>query len=507
MTDDFTQGHGDATAADAPTSTGPIDVDQTQVIPPAPTSETNWYTTGASGAPARADAAWGTPAPPVAPSSAPVPAAGSAAGTGAPGSSGVGGSPGAAGAGRSPGAPGAPGALGAPGAGGVPAGAGAGAGSSLGPPPAAATSTAGSGGPDQPRSRNRSALVGGALLLALVSGVAGSVGTLTLRDRMTATSTGIPTPSAGSTERPEGTVANIAANALPSVVTIQVRGNNGDGLGSGFVIDRQGHILTNNHVVQSAADGGELTVLLANGKREKATITGRDVSYDLAVIRIERTDVPLLEFADSNDVVVGDPVIAVGAPLGLESTVTTGIVSALDRPVTPSTDNEETFMNAIQTDAAINPGNSGGPLLDMKGKVIGVNSAIMRVPGTGSSGSIGLGFAIPSDVARRAAEELIATGKARHPVIGVRIDRTYDGEGVKVSENSDAVVEGGAAALAGVKPGDVILEFNGKFMRSPDALIVSVRAQPVGAQVPVKIRRNGVDMDVKMTLQADKNQN
>jgi len=218
------------------------------------------------------------------------------------------------------------------------------------------------------------------------------------------------------------------------VVTIKVTGSTAEGTGSGFVLRKDGYILTNNHVVAVAAKTGKITVLFSDGKSTDATIVGRDESYDLAVIRVDRHNLPLLALGVSSTVVVGDPVIAVGAPLGLDSTVTSGIVSALNRPVTAGGPgaSSASFINAIQTDAAINPGNSGGPLLDMAGRVIGVNSAIARVAGSdsplgGLSGNIGVGFAIPSDQARKTAEQLIADGKATHPVIGVSLDTTYQG--------------------------------------------------------------------------------
>jgi putative serine protease PepD len=307
------------------------------------------------------------------------------------------------------------------------------------------------------------------------------------------------------TARPAGSISNIAAQVLPSVVTIKVdAGADGAGTGSGFVIDNRGHILTNNHVVAGGASNGVIEVVLSNGETEDATIVGRDGSYDLAVLRIERTDLTPLQLGASDQVVVGDPVIAVGAPLGLEQTVTSGIVSALNRPVAPGAGDETSFINAIQTDAAINPGNSGGPLLDLAGQVIGVNSAIARVPGSGtsSSGNIGLGFAIPSDQARRTAEQLIATGKATHPIIGVLLDRTFSGEGAQVQDSSDAVTPDGPADKAGVRPGDVVVSFEGKPIRTPDQLIVSIRARAVGETVTLTIRRDGQEIDLPMTLEA-----
>ena len=200
--------------------------------------------------------------------------------------------------------------------------------------------------------------------------------------------------------------------------------------------------------------------------------------------------------------------MAIGSPLGLEGTVTTGIISALNRPVAAGGDaqNQNTVLDAIQTDAAINPGNSGGPLLDLNGKVIGINSAIARVPGTGGTtgGSIGLGFAIPSDQARRTADQLIATGKATHPVIGVSLDNTFSGDGAQVSSASDAITAGGPAAKAGVQPGDVITGFEGKRIRTPDQLIVSIRSRAVGDTVTLSVERDGKQIDLKMTLEAER---
>ncbi|WP_353952968.1 trypsin-like peptidase domain-containing protein [Knoellia sp. S7-12] len=327
-------------------------------------------------------------------------------------------------------------------------------------------------------------------------------------DLPNAGSTG-PTPEAGpgATTRPDGSVANIAAKAIPSVVTIRVEAGEGDGTGSGWVLDDKGHIVTNNHVVSAAASGGKITVVLTNGKQATATIVGRDVSYDLAVLKVNRTDLTPLPLGDSSKVVVGDPVIAVGAPLGLESTVTTGIVSALNRPVTPGEADDQSFINAIQTDAAINPGNSGGPLLDMQGRVIGVNSAIARVAGTaigGQSGNIGVGFAIPSAQVQTTVDQLIRTGKAEHPIIGVLLDREYQGEGVRIATDSGdtpAVTPNGPAAKAGLKAGDVITAFEGRPMIDPDALVVAIRSKPVGSTVTLTVLRDGKPRDVKMVLQ------
>ncbi|MGN6753619.1 MAG: trypsin-like peptidase domain-containing protein [Intrasporangium sp.] len=357
--------------------------------------------------------------------------------------------------------------------------------------------------PPAAQRRQRGPLVALVLALCLVSGVIGGVAGQLLADRPLRGST-LPQAGPGATARPSGSIASIAAKALPSVVTIRVKGGQGDATGSGFVIDGKGHVLTNNHVVAAASGSGSIEAVLSNGDTEPATIVGRDSSYDLAVIKLSRTDLTPLVLGPSDQVVVGDEVIAVGAPLGLDQTVTSGIVSALNRPVTPGAGDEASYINAIQTDAAINPGNSGGPLLDMKGQVIGINSAIARVPGTtsSSSGNIGLGFAIPSDQARRTADQLIATGHATHPIIGVMLDRTFTGEGAEVSTGPDAVTSGGPADKAGIRPGDVVVGFEGKRIRTPDQLIVSIRARGVGDTVTLKVKRGASELDLKMTLEA-----
>ncbi len=237
--------------------------------------------------------------------------------------------------------------------------------------------------PAPTRKRRRGLLVAGVAALCLASAAVGGVAGQVLEDRVIPQRSTLPEPGPGATERPTGSIANIAARVVPSVVTIKVdAGSEGAGTGSGFVVDDRGHILTNNHVVAAGGGNGDIEVVLSNGETEDARVIGRDVSYDLAVLKIERTDLTPLQLGPSESVRRRRPVIAVGAPLGLEQTVTSGIVSALNRPVTPGAGNEASFINAIQTDAAINPGNSGGPLLDLSGKVIGVNSAIARVPGS-----------------------------------------------------------------------------------------------------------------------------
>ena len=358
-----------------------------------------------------------------------------------------------------------------------------------------------------------SVIVAGGLAIVTVAALFGGIAGAYLVSRSDGGSASLSAPPAGSTARPAGSIADIAARSLPSVVTIKIAGPDASGTGSGFVLRKDGYILTNNHVVEAATATGKITVLFSDGKSADAKIIGRDESYDLAVIRVDRNGLPALTLGSSSSVVVGDPVIAVGAPLGLNSTVTSGIVSALNRPVTPGggADSTESFINAIQTDAAINPGNSGGPLLDMAGRVIGVNSAIARVAGSenpagGQSGNIGVGFAIPSDQARKTAEQLIATGKATHPVIGVLLDTSYEGEGVKIAgaprNGSPPITKGGPADKAGLKPGDVIIAFAGRPVIGPNEFVVAIRARSVGDQVELTVRRGSTERTVRMILQA-----
>jgi putative serine protease PepD len=358
-----------------------------------------------------------------------------------------------------------------------------------------------------------SAILVGALAIAMVAALFGGVAGAFLVSRGDGGAASLPPAPAGSIVRPKGSIADIAARSLPSVVTIEVDGPGASGTGSGFVMRKDGYILTNNHVVEAATAAGKINVQFSDGKAAEAKVIGRDESYDLAVIRVDRRNLPVLALGASSAVVVGDPVIAVGAPLGLDSTVTSGIVSALNRPVTAggTGDSTASFINAIQTDAAINPGNSGGPLLDMAGRVIGVNSAIARVatpqgPVDGQSGNIGVGFAIPSDQARKTAEQLIATGKATHPVIGIMIDTSYEGEGVKIADGprngSPPITKGGPADKAGLRPGEVILTFDGRPVTGPDEFVVAIRAKSVGDEVELTVRRGNTERTVKMTLQA-----
>src|SRR5690606_36061729 len=272
--------------------------------------------------------------------------------------------------------------------------------------------------PARPR-RGRGGVVAGVVLLSLLAGAGGGAGAYALLDAQgpaRPADVTLPQPAAGGAapvERPEGSVAAIAAATLPSVVSIEVRAAQGVATGSGLILQEDGYILTNNHVVAEAAGGADVVVTFSDGHEQEAELIGATPDYDLAVIRVDETGLEPLVLGDSDEVVVGDAVLAVGSPLGLEATVTTGIVSALHRPVKAGEAAVAAFIDAIQTDAAINPGNSGGPLVNSAGGVIGINSAIAQGPGTTTAtGNIGLGFAIPSNQARHTAEQLIETATA-----------------------------------------------------------------------------------------------
>jgi putative serine protease PepD len=343
------------------------------------------------------------------------------------------------------------------------------------------------------------------LSAALLTGLLGGVGGAYFADRGLISTNANLVSASESIERAPDSVAGIAARVLPSVVSISTRSRGSSGTGSGFFIRSDGYILTNNHVISdAAASGGQITVKLNNGKSFTARVVGRNSSYDLAVLKIAVNNAPALQFGDSDKVQVGDNVIAIGSPLGLSGTVTTGIISAKDRAVTTSGNDEETsFINALQTDAAINPGNSGGPLVNISGAVVGVNSAIATLSSTfGGSGSIGLGFAIPINQAKKTAEQLIATGSSVYPIIGVSIDSRYTGTGALVADQPEAVLVDGPAAKAGIKPGDVIINFDGREITNSDELIVAVRSKDVGDRVKIVLLRGGERITVSLVLVA-----
>jgi putative serine protease PepD len=314
-----------------------------------------------------------------------------------------------------------------------------------------------------------------------------------------------------STQPAAGSVAAVAAKILPSVVSIEVRTGQGGDTGSGIVISAAGYILTNNHVVSDAASGGKVTVDFPDKHSAAATIVGRDTVSDLAVIRVNGvTGLKPAQLGSSSALSVGSQVVAVGSPLGLAGTVTSGIISALDRPVEagdPTGGNTDDVIDAIQTDAAINPGNSGGPLVDSNGLVIGVNSAIATLsaaPGFGSqSGSIGLGFAIPIDQAKRIAMQLIQYGYSTHAIIGVSLDPSYTGHGAKIAPppgGAPAVRPGGPASHAGLEAGDVIVEVDGQVVTTAEELIVAIRKRVPGAHLTLVYMRDGGRHTTVVTL-------
>ncbi len=364
------------------------------------------------------------------------------------------------------------------------------------------------------RGRRRRALVGGALVIALVSGVGGGVVGVQLERNGGIGAVELPQAGVEAPGRDPDSVAGIAAQALPSVVTLHVSGGGKAGTGTGFVLDDRGHILTNDHVVEPAGKNGDITVTFHSGDTAEATVVGRDSGYDLAVVRVKGvrglTPLPL---GNSDNVRVGDPVVAIGAPFDLAGTVTSGIISARERPITAGGENGDgsdvSYVDALQTDAPINPGNSGGPLLDGKGRVVGINSAIRSADGGldpegGQSGSIGLGFAIPINQGKRVAEELIEHGKATHPVIGITLDMEYGGDGARVAaEGSDGgppVSTGGPGAEAGIRPGDVITEVDGRPVHSGEELIVKTRAHRPGDRLELTLERNGEERTVSLVL-------
>ncbi|WP_226967349.1 S1C family serine protease [Streptomyces phaeolivaceus] len=366
----------------------------------------------------------------------------------------------------------------------------------------------------RPRRRSGRVLLVGALLIAVVAGgIGGAVGAYLERNGGVG-AIELPQTSDGVTDRAPDSVAGIAASALPSVVTLHVSGDSAQGTGTGFVLDERGHILTNNHVVDPAGTNGDISVTFSGGETAEATIVGRDTGYDLAVVKVSGVGgLKPLPLGNSEEVQVGDPVVAIGAPFDLANTVTSGIISAKERPITAGGESGDvsdvSYVDALQTDAPINPGNSGGPLLDGKARVIGINSAI-RSAGSGSesdggqAGSIGLGFAIPINQGKRVAEELINTGKATHPVIGVTLDMDYAGDGARIGDEGDGdgtgVASGGPADRAGIRSGDVITEVDGQRVHSGDELIVKVRAHRPGDRLELTLLRDGRERTVTLTL-------
>ena len=295
----------------------------------------------------------------------------------------------------------------------------------------------------------------------------------------------------------------VAKEVSDSVVAIDVATGDGEAKGSGVVISDKGYIATNNHVISGAQ---QIQVTLANGAMYSAQVVGTDTTTDLAVLKLDNppSDLKVAEFADSDDLAVGESVMAIGNPLGYDDTATTGIVSALNRPVTVTDDDNNAIVtNAVQIDAAINPGNSGGPTFNAAGQVIGINSSIASTASSsGTAGSIGIGFAIPSNLVKRVTNEIIDNGSVKHVVLGITIkSSSVEADGVtRGCAQVQAVTDGGPASKAGVKAGDSIVAFNGKAVNNNYSLLGYVRASAMGDKVKLTVVRGGNTMDLEVTL-------
>ncbi|MGZ4496949.1 MAG: S1C family serine protease [Nocardioides sp.] len=351
-------------------------------------------------------------------------------------------------------------------------------------------------------------------VLALVVGVlGGAVGGVTYEHfrsvsqagTVSAGLGGVDTVSTPPLAAANGSVAAVAQKLLPSTVQISAEydGQKGGATGSGFVLDRQGHVITNNHVVASAAsDDGPIEIVDRDGNRYTATLVGRSPVYDLAVLYAPGAkNLQPASLGASQALRVGEGVVAFGSPLGLSSTVTAGIVSALHRPVTTSdSGSDSSYINAVQTDAAINPGNSGGPLVNLRGQVVGVNSAIATTGGSasGESGNIGVGFAIPIEQVKVTADQILRTGEARYPVIGAKVQTggQDDGKGAVIDE----VVSGTPAEKSGLEKGDVVTAVNGERVGDGIALIVSIRSHQPGETITFTVERDGHERRIRVTL-------
>ena len=364
--------------------------------------------------------------------------------------------------------------------------------------------------PPPERPRRRAGLAAVALTSLLVGGAAGVGGAATwdaVQDdapRQSSSVTTAPVLDQGDEPAGEGTVEQVAADVLPSVVKIDVATQEGSGSGSGIILTEDGTILTNNHVVEGAAEGGTIRVSFADGTTADAEILGTDPLTDTAVIKAEGVSgLQPATIGKSANLDVGQGVVAIGSPFGLDATVTSGIVSALDRPVNAGRDDEgnSTTYPAIQTDAAINPGNSGGPLVDMTGAVVGINSSIRTAASaTGQGGSIGLGFAIPMDEVMPIVDQMAAGETPTHARLGIQVGNTEDGSAgatlIEVSESS-------TAADAGLQPGDVIIRIDDRRIAGADSLVATIRSFRPGDTVEVTWLRDGEERSAEVVLDSD----
>ncbi|MDF1603544.1 trypsin-like peptidase domain-containing protein [Nocardioides sp. YIM 152315] len=345
--------------------------------------------------------------------------------------------------------------------------------------------------------------IGGAAAWSALDDDSGSIGGSSADPR---TSQVVDTPDSPAAD---GSVEQVAAKVLPSVVKIDVSGSQGQGSGSGIILSSDGEILTNNHVASIAGDGGSMTVFLNDGSSAKASIVGSDPLTDTAVIKAE--DVSGLTPATigkSGDLEVGEGVVAIGSPFGLDSTVTSGIVSALDRPVDVGSDGEgnSTTYPAIQTDAAINPGNSGGPLVDMDGNVVGINSSIRTTSSSqGEAGSIGLGFAIPMDEVLPIVEQMRDGDAPTHARLGISVTDAANQDGGEVVQGAAVmeVIGDSTADEAGIAKGDVITKVDDHVITGADSLVATIRSYRPGDDVAVTYTRDGDDKTATLTLDSD----
>jgi putative serine protease PepD len=370
---------------------------------------------------------------------------------------------------------------------------------------------------NQKRSRNRIVMIGGALAVAVVSGGVGAAAVATQSEPSAVAQTAIvDEPSARpASNAPAGSVEQVAAKVMPSVVKLQIDTGSQSGEGSGIVLSSDGLILTNNHVVAEAVGPSRYgsprdvraTVSFSDGQTVPFEVVGTDPSGDIAVVRAQGVSgLTPITIGSSADVEVGQEVVAIGSPLGLQGTVTTGIVSALNRPVSAGDGSGEatSVIDAIQTDAAINPGNSGGALVNMNGELIGVNSAIATLGGGGGqegsgppNGSIGLGFAIPSDQAKRIADQLVSDGTATHGSLGVQLSQDPTAGGATIAK----VAQGSPAAAAGLPSGAVITTVDDRVIDGPEALVAAVRSKAPGDTVTVTyVDESGAAQTTEVTL-------
>ncbi|TDD29418.1 PDZ domain-containing protein [Kribbella turkmenica] len=375
----------------------------------------------------------------------------------------------------------------------------------FGPQPAQSAAPA----PAKPKRLGLALVAATALLVGTAGGVGGAAVYSATNDSNSSPSVTAPLNGnqAAPASAPDGSVQAAAAKVLPSTVKIAVATSRGSAGGSGIVISKDGLIVTNNHVVAGAGNGGRISVILNDGRTVPATIKGTDPLTDLAVIKADATDLTPATLGSSGKLAVGQGVVAIGSPFGLEATVTSGIVSALDRPVTSGDDEpgSTTVFPAVQTDAAINPGNSGGALIDLAGQVVGINSAIKTAGGSGQSegGNIGLGFAIPIDQAKPIIDELVAKGKATHARLGVQVGDAQSSDGLSNGARLGEVTPGGAADKAGLQAGDVVTAVDGKVIASGDALVAAVRSHRPGDEVKITIVRGGKTQTITATLGSD----